>query len=1362
MLRTFTRLFSLSAMCFMATAATAQDWVPDELRGWEDWVLKDREYRDCPLRFDSRASERSDFQCVWADTLDLDADASGARFSQGWSVSADSQWVTLPGDARHWPDNVRANGQPVEVVARDGRPAVRLDSGNWRLTGQFAWDERPGVLQLPSPTGLVVLTVDGAKVARPDINQSRLFLGERVQEDAREVDSVRTAVYRLVVDDVPTHLVTELQIDVSGSVREEAFGSVLPDGFVPVLLDSELPAKLEADGTLRLQVRPGRWTVYLAARGGGVVDNIQRPPQSDNMPSQEIWSFEASSELRVAAVEGLPPVDPMQVDVPDDWLDYPAYRVDADTVFSVAEKSRGVVSAVNDLVLNRTLWLDFNGEGYTFEDSLSGEMRTDWRLDMGGIFSVLSATENGDNLLITNGATNGQSGIEVRNTDVDVNAIGRVATRSEMPVAGWDSRFSSVNVTLNLPPGHKLLTAPGVDRAAGSWMSQWQLLDFFMVLIITIGVWRMFGPAAGVVALGALALTFHEAGAPAWLWLNLLIAMALLRVAPAGRLRQVVSGYQSLSALALLIALVPFLAGQIRSAVYPQLEPQDSTSGLFHLGARMEAPDDQVLRFERPAESAARESMIRATDSEGDMLEEIIVFSKSSNARQSFSRYAANAIVQAGPGIPSWGWNSHRLSWSGPVDPDQTMRLVIMPRWLVSALRFLAAGFALLLAGILAAEMFGRRLRLPGGFELVKGASTVAAVAIIGSSLVVGQSAHAQVPDQEILEELEQRLLEPPNCVPRCAEISSADVRVSADAIEIRLDIHALENVGIPLPGSLAGWRPDTVLLENAGRARLVRAPNGNLWLNASAGRQQVTMRGPIPAVDTLELSFPTPARVVSVDADGWFVAGIQDRRLTSGSLQLTRLRSESDGDGAARWESSRFPAFVTVHRSVDLDLDWRVYTEIERIAPAQGALTLEIPLLDGETVVSGEFTVEDGKVIVSMNPQEDSVSWASNLPLTSPLTLTTSDGSSWTEVWRFSTGNVWNAQFDGIPESNMDTYAEGVRSAVFHPRNGESLTVTTTRPEASDGTTLAFDNVRTTVAEGQRSRAVNMTLSYRSTRGAQHSIGLPATAEVTSVTIDDEEQTLRAVGGTLTIPILPGEHVVNVEWREDGVGRFISKTPLVELGAPASNIETVMTLSRDRWLLATTGPQLGPAVLYWSELLALVVFTFVLGKIKLTPLTQKHWLLLGLGFSTFNWFVLILVAAWLIVCGFRQNWDGDAPWWRYNLVQIAIAGFSVVALYNIVVALPAGLLGTPDMHVTGNGSYGGTLKWFADRTDSVLPLSSAVSVPLWIYKALILAWALWFSFALLRWLPWVWKCLNAGDLWRTNKPVESGGSINT
>ncbi|NNC57362.1 MAG: hypothetical protein HKO12_07365, partial [Woeseiaceae bacterium] len=112
--------------------------------------------------------------------------------------------------------------------------------------------------------------------------------------------------------------------------------------------------------------------------------------------------------------------------------------------------------------------------------------------------------------------------------------------------------------------------------------------------------------------------------------------------------------------------------------------------------------------------------------------------------------------------------------------------------------------------------------------------------------------------------------------------------------------------------------------------------------------------------------------------------------------------------------------------------------------------------------------------------------------------------------------------------------------------------------------------------------------------------------------------------------------------------------------------------------------------------------------------------------------------------------WQTDVNWWRFNLIQFGIGGLTVIALLSVVISLPQGLLGTPDMHVTGHGSYGDVLRWFADRSESALPVASVITVPLWIYKALILAWALWLSFALLRWLPWVWQCFSSQGYWRS------------
>ena len=1337
------------ALLLAASSAIAQDYVPDQLQGWQQWVLKDKAYRDCPFYFDRGAAGRGDFLCAWPGQLQITVSERGGRFTQQWTVHADDQWIALPGNAEHWPDQVTANDKIVPVIARNGVPSVRLEPGAWRLAGRFEWDKRPGVLPVPPESGLLALTVDGRAIERPALDRSGVFLGER-RQDTRSVDSVRPVIYRLVTDDVPTRLVTHLQIDVSGSVREEVFGPLLPEGFVPLNLQSQLPAKLEADGRLHLQVRPGRWVVYISARAPGVNDAIASNDGGTNMPDAEIWSYQSNDRLRVTAAEGLPPVDPAQVEVPGNWQSFPAFRVAPAAVFAVTERSRGIVSARNELTLRRTMWLDFDGDGFIVEDDIQGEMRTGWRLDMGPPWSLLAAREYEENLLITKGAEAGQTGVEVRQTYVGLDALGRSETRGAMSVTGWNERFARVTATLHLPPGHKLLAAPGVDVARGSWVGEWQLLDFFLVLIITIAVWRLFSPTAGVIALLALVLSFHELFAPTWVWLNLLAAIALLRVAPDGRLRTIVRSYQLLSAAVLLIALVPFVAGQVRTAIYPQLEPQYNAYGLSGYA------DEQAFAEAQPAsrrtlqtESAVMDMAV-SRPAEKAAVEEVVV--TGSRQGQNFSRYAPNAIVQAGQGIPSWRWNTHSLSWSGPVDPSQSMRLIVLPRWLVSILRLIEVGLMLLFAAIIAAEITNRRWTLPGGVAIGRVTTAVTTLAIGCSLMLASAPSVAQMPDKELLQQLEQRLLEPPDCVPRCAEIAAADVAIRGNAVSMRFDIHALEDVALPLPGSAAGWRPSAVLLNSASDVRVLRAPDGTFWLNVAPGRHTVTLRGSAPEVDSLEIPFPTPPRVIRVDSDGWLVAGLKDRRLLSGSLQLTRQRTDEGGD-EVRWESSRFPAFARVERTIELDLDWRVRTTVYRIAPMQGALTLEIPLVDGETIVSGDFAVSDGQVLVSMSPQQRAVTWTSNLPLKSPLTLRAPAGSPWKELWRVAAGNIWNAHFDGLPESNTGSDISDVRIAEFDPRAGEALVITANRPAASSGSTLAFDSVHLTVAQGGHGSDATLELRYRSTRGAQHVVQLPAGADVTSVAIDGRELTVRAEDGELTLPILPGEHAATVAWRSGGAMGFRTVTPEIDLGAPASNIELQMTQLQDRWLLATSGPQLGPAVLYWSELAVLVLFAVILGRIGLAPLTTRHWLFLGLGFSTFSWPVLAVVVVWLLACAAREKFDAAAlSWTRFNFVQFGIGGLTVIALLSIVSALPQGLLGTPDMHVSGHNSTGAALGWFADHSDSLLPVASAFSVPMWTYKVLILVWALWLSFALVRWLPWVWKCFSKDGLWRSRK----------
>jgi len=1326
------------------TPATAQDVpVPGALDDWRGWVLDGKEYLGCPLVLDQGGTAPDHYLCEWPRVLQFDAGARGATFSQEWTITGDDRWVALPGDTEHWPESVTVDGRPATVLLRDGAPAVRLEPGQHRVAGRFAWHERPGTLRVPPQSGLIALTVDGAAVARPEIERGAIFFGEQEQTVAT-ADALDVNVYRLVADGVPTRLTTRFAIDVSGTVREASFGPVLPDGYLPLALQSPLPARLEADGRLRLQVRPGRWVVTLIARAPDVADAVTLPEARDNLPGDEVWSFLADESLRVAAPGGLPPLDPEQARVPNEWHSFPAFRVLPGESLVIEERSRGRADNDNDLKLVRELWLDFDGRGFTVVDDIGGEMRRDWRLDMQPPYRLESATEDGAPLLVTAGDGEEDAGVEVRSRYLDLGALARVDAGGRLPATGWDQRFSRATTTVYLPPGHKLLAAIGADTAAGSWTTSWQLLDFFLVLIITIAAWRLFGTAGGAVALAALVLSYQEPGAPVWLWLNLLIAAALLAVAPAGRLLTAVRLYAGASALLLVLALVPFVAQQLRIAIYPQLEPQTAAGVPDFRAGPAPAPAAPPEESQR---KAARNQMLLDAPSVGESmaLEEIVVSgTRVDKLSGSYARYAPNAIVQTGPGIPDWQWNRYWLSWSGPVEPTQSLRLVILPSWLVSLLRVVEVGLLLGFLAIAALHMLRRRWRLPGGLVVGRAAAGVLALA-----LVVVPDARAAMPTPELLRDLERRLTEPADCAPRCAEISAAAVSVRGDEVSLLLAVEALEDSAVPLPGAYRGWRPSAVRIDGNEPADVRRGEDRILRVRVPAGRHAITLRGATGDADNLEIPFPVPPRRIEVDADGWSVAGLRGRQLVSGALQLTRVRQATDADAATRWEATRFPPFVAVTRTLELDLDWRVTTQVSRIAPVEGALSLRVPLLAGESVLTENLDVEDGELLVNMAPRQASVTWQSRLPRNADLRLDMPSGVAWTETWHVNAGSVWHVDFDGLPESASDA-GDGVRTAVFHPRGGESLVVSASRPDAIEGGTLAFDRAALTVSQGQRSRETTLSLEYRSTRGAQHVLTLPGNAELLSVTIDGDREPLRIEDGRLAIPVLPGEHDVEITWRDPTPAGFTGRMPVVDLGAPASNVTQTIDLPPSRWLLGAAGPALGPAVLYWSELAVLVVFAWILSRIRFTPLRFHHWLLLGLGFSTFSWGVFAVVVAWLVAVGARDRWRPDTTPMLYNAQQGGVIVLTIVALLAIAVSLPLGLLGVPDMSVTGNGSWGNHLVWFADRADGVPPAAVAWSVSLWVYKVLILAWALWLSFALLRWLPWTWQCFVKDGFFRS------------
>jgi hypothetical protein len=612
-------------------------------------------------------------------------------------------------------------------------------------------------------------------------------------------------------------------------------------------------------------------------------------------------------------------------------------------------------------------------------------------------------------------------------------------------------------------------------------------------------------------------------------------------------------------------------------------------------------------------------------------------------------------------------------------------------------------------------------------------------------------SAQAQgYPPDSLLQQLRARLIEAPKCAPACASVAQAQVAADGDAVNMMLEAHAGERIALPLPNAGDSAALKGVQVDGVATDAVARGSDDAAWLELPRGVHRVQIFY-AAAGDKVTFAFSLkPARVL-FQGKGWNASGIADDNLLADSLTLARVRA--DADAKPVFGVQQFPPYVRVTRSINLGLEWTVSTHVQRMAPKTGGFTVAVPLLKGEHVSSPGFKDVDGKVEAAIADGADGTQWASNLDKGGSLTLTAPALADRAEVWRVVVSPTWHVEFSGVPGVDLASGddANDYRNFEFHPLPGETLTLTAIRPEALAGAQRAIDAASLRSAAGQHAATHTLDLTLRASQGGDQVIALPADAQVLGVMRDNAPLNLRAQNGKLTLPLTPGSNRFEIRFRTDTALGMLARTPAVALGLPAANVNLALDLPANRWLLATWGPPAGPAVLYWGELIVMVLIAFALSRSGRTRLKFRDWLLLGLGFSTFSWSALIVVVVWL----FAFDWRGRGAQPRnesfFNLSQIGLVLLTLVALASLIWAVPQGLLGSPDMHVTGNGSTAQGLQWFADRSNDVLPQASAISVPLWVYKTLMLLWALWLANALIGWLRDAFAAWTRDGYWRNS-----------
>ncbi len=1335
-LKVFILFTGLASATFGATTESFQS-------DWKGWVEARHKDIDCPWLMSTEGKR----VCEWPGTLELTQQKSGMNFDFEVEAFSEQALIPLPGDNKQWPTNVTLNGEKASVVQKDNKPYLSVTKGKHRIKGEFLWSRQPASLIIPAQIALVTL-MENDKLVPVNRRDNRLFFRDQNNtKEEQKRESLNVEVYRLLSDGVPVMLETRLMLSISGRSREIHLGKLELANTEVIDISSALPARVEADGSMRIQVRAGEYAIVVKSRFINNVTEIKTQKNSDDWPETEYLVFKSNSDIRQVGIRGATSIDTSQVSIPAQWGNYPTYRLNSDTTLTLITEERGDKAPVaNQLTVRRDLWLDFSGDTLTALDSIQGKMHQQWRLNASADSAIGRATVAGKPVLITN--DQGKQGIEIRSHNINLIAVTRVNSPTDFTAIGWDSRADSFEATLHLPPGWRVLYADGVDDIFGSWIKKWDLWDIFLLLVLVATSHKLFGIKAALLAAVTLLVTYHENGSPIGLWPILLLVIAILPLLK-DKLKRIVSGVGVITVAVLLVMIVSFAVTAFRLAIYPTLEK--SVVSHYEQGrkqASYSSMEDSVEVLHKAPIVSMERGIVSGMSDQRQAIQ-----SEKMKRESDIDLYEVdeNDRIQTGPGLPTWMWNSIQLRASGPVTANQKITVTYSPPWLTSIWRILGVLLISAFAIVLSLRLV-KLVQFNMVPELPSTAVSVLLTMLLTAGLICTNTdtlAAEEYPPKYLLDELEKRLLKAPDCLPGCASMDNGELMATETDIILTFNVYADADIAMPIP--TGHW---DAALDGVNES-MVKKIDGQTTMSLGKGHHSITLKGKTRS-DQFTINFPLPIHNFSVKSDYWIIEGLVDGRIPNKALHFS-AKSEMQQEQTDTLIPDPVTPFVIVNRELILEKQWRLKSTVKRLAPLAGAVTVNVPLLEDEKVLT-DIHINDGVASIQLNPTQQFFSWHSSIEPKEQLIWLAAEHPHLLETWRIKPSSLWRIRYHGIPPVKEEGQASSLQPH-WKPWPGEKLDVAISRPEGIQGPVQTVEKAKLSYHAGKQLQKSTLNLDIRSSQGETYEVGLPKDAEILSVNLNGKLLNTPS-SNSVKVQLQPGLQSLIIEFQQTAEIGWRSETPQILLPGNTTNVSIEYHLMRDRWPLFINGPAIGPAMLYWGVLCVILIGAVVLSllakRLNLEmPVAMLDWLLLGVGLSTVNGYGVIVVAVFFYILAFRKQklQPGELSRFQFNGLQVCVIVLTIVAVLTLVTAIPIGLLSNPNMKVVGNDSYDNFYNYYQDRAVvGQFPTAQIYSVSLMSYRLVMLVWSLWLATRLIKWAIWWWAAFSAKETWKSNQ----------
>ena len=154
----------------------------------------------------------------------------------------------------------------------------------------------------------------------------------------------------------------------------------------------------------------------------------------------------------------------------------------------------------------------------------------------------------------------------------------------------------------------------------------------------------------------------------------------------------------------------------------------------------------------------------------------------------------------------------------------------------------------------------------------------------------------------------------------------------------------------------------------------VVRRTDRYLWIVVPPGVHRVNVEGPLARHDRMGMDIPVEATVLnrSCPPAGTWLAypriGVPEDQV------FFSLQQQREPDQAA-YDQEQFDAVVRVSRQLETGLVWKIHNRVTRLSATGKAISLKLPLLEGESVLTSKTSVENGVIDVRLGAESESVS---------------------------------------------------------------------------------------------------------------------------------------------------------------------------------------------------------------------------------------------------------------------------------------------------------------------------------------------------------------------------------------------------